>query len=229
MDHELISVIMPAFNAEKFIQQSIESVLAQTYTDWELIIVDDGSTDNTKQIALRFVKKDERIKYIYQQNGKQGKARNTGLGNSRGELISFLDAEDLFVSSMLEKQVALINETKSDLVFSSIKYVDEQLNELSDKHIVACKKLEGISGAEILLKGDNPIPIITVLAKKDAINKAGAFKISNQLQFGEEYDLWLRMLLNNAKFVCNDEPLALYKMHPQQSSKLHLFWLIQLL
>jgi len=217
---ELISVIMPAYNAARFIAQSIESVLDQTYTNWELIIVDDGSTDNTKEIVSDFEKKDSRIKYIYQRNGKQGKARNKGIENAKGELIAFLDAEDILIPTMLEKQLALLHETKADLVFSSVKYVDEQMNELKNIHSVHSKILQGIHGAEMMLKHDNCIPIITVLSKKETIKKAGAFKVSDKIQFGEEFDLWLRMLLNDAKFVSNDERLALYKIHPQQSSKL---------
>ena len=88
-----------------------------------------------------------------------------------------MDAEDILIPTMLEKQFALLNETKSDLVFSSIKYVDEGLNELNDKHTVHSKILQGVHGAEMMLKHDNCIPIITVLAKKEKIkNKTNKTK-----------------------------------------------------
>src|SRR5690349_25117803 len=104
MTEQLISVIMPAYNAEKFVAESISSVITQTYKNWELIIVDDGSTDNTKNIIEEFAKHDARIKYIYQENAKQGKARNTGIAMAKSGLVAFLDADDLWLPQMLESQ-----------------------------------------------------------------------------------------------------------------------------
>lgn len=219
--HEpLISVVMPAYNVEKFIARSIESVLTQTYSNWELIVVDDGSTDATKDIILCFCATDKRISYTYQQNGKQGKARNTGIARANGALVAFLDADDVWFPFMLEQQYDLLIKSGANLVFSSIFYVDECLNYLPDKHVPGISLLEGPAGAEILLKGDNPMPIITILTKKESLIAAGLFRTSPKTQFGEEFELWLRMLLNGAKFVCNKCPVALYVMHPKQSSKL---------
>ena len=117
-----ISIIMPAYNAEKFIRESITSVLQQTYSNWELIIVDDGSTDNTKKIIQAFAQQDGRIHYIYQPNGKQGKARNAGIRHASGDLIAFLDADDLWTKDKLEKQGSLIRRTNADLIFSDVEY-----------------------------------------------------------------------------------------------------------
>src|SRR5919106_5413407 len=97
MSANLVSVIMPAYNAEKYIAGSIRSVIVQTYSDWELIVVDDGSTDSTATVVQEFVARDPRIKYIFQENGRLGKARNTGIRNSSGPLIAFLDSDDLWV------------------------------------------------------------------------------------------------------------------------------------
>ena len=219
--HEpLISVVMPAYNVEKFIARSIESVLHQTYTNWELIVVDDGSTDATKDVILSFCAKDNRISYSYQENGKQGKARNTGIARAKGALIAFLDADDVWFPFMLEQQYDLLMKSGANLVFSSILYVDACLNYLPDKHVPGISMLEGPAGAEILLKGDNPMPIITILTKKESLIAAGLFRTSPKTQFGEEYDLWLRMLLKGSKLVCNESPVAMYVMHPKQSSRL---------
>src|SRR5215471_21565982 len=122
---QLISVIMPAYNAEQFISESINSVINQTYRNWELIIVDDGSTDKTKEIITEFQKANQRIKYFYQQNSKQGKARNTGIENSKAGLIAFLDADDLWVPEMLETQFDLLKKTGANLAFSTNKFIDE--------------------------------------------------------------------------------------------------------
>src|ERR1044072_6081218 len=104
MSDQLVSIIMPAYNAERYIAASIESVLAQTYSDWELIVVDDGSTDRTATVTQEFVKRDPRIKYIFQENGRLGKARNTGIKNSRGPLIAFLDSDALWIETNLAAQ-----------------------------------------------------------------------------------------------------------------------------
>src|SRR5262249_61710555 len=102
MAADLVSIIMPAYNAGKYIADSIQSVLAQTYSDWELIVVDDGSTDNTATVVQQFVTRDSRIKYFFQENGRLGKARNTGIKNASGSLIAFLDSDDLWLETQLE-------------------------------------------------------------------------------------------------------------------------------
>lgn len=225
---ELVSIIMPAYNAAKFIAESISSVIAQTYKNWELIVVDDGSTDDTKNIIQEFVTLDDRIRYVYQKNARQGKARNTGIAIAKSELIAFLDADDLWLPHMLESQTKLLCIRQADLVFSQVKFIDTESNPLDDFHGVSRDTFEGVTGLQDLIKG-NTIPIATVLSKKDAVLKAGAFKNSHELQYGEDYDLWLRMLLTGAKLVCNAKPVALYRKHQLQSSKLTGTKYIQLL
>jgi teichuronic acid biosynthesis glycosyltransferase TuaG len=210
---------MPAYNAGKFIKQSIESVLNQTYTKWELIIIDDGSTDNTREIVSVFEKKDARIKYIYQQNGKQGKARNNGIQLSKGNLVAFIDADDLWLPQFLERQLYLITEDDVDLVFSSMVKFIEKPDKIISTVALENKTYYGANDIKAFLK-DNLISIVTVLVKKGALLKAGGFKESEELQFAEDYDLWLRMLLNDGKFKSNAEVLALYRTHHMQSSKL---------
>lgn len=85
------SVIIPTYNRASMLPKAIESVLAQTYPNWELIIVDDGSTDNTKELVANFIEKDGRIKYIYQENAERSAARNNGIKNAKGEYICFLE------------------------------------------------------------------------------------------------------------------------------------------
>ncbi|MFZ1798893.1 MAG: glycosyltransferase family 2 protein, partial [Chitinophagaceae bacterium] len=123
----LISIIMPAYNVEKFIERTIKSIIAQTYKHWELIIIDDGSTDGTKKIIDTYLNIDTRIKYVYQENGRQGKARNKGIENAQSDLIAFMDADDMLLPEMLQEQFTLLKQTNADLVFSSVDYVDEDL------------------------------------------------------------------------------------------------------
>src|SRR5882757_4082321 len=112
MNTPLVSVIMPAYNAEKYIAEAINSVKQQTYTAWELIVIDDGSTDNTAAIIKKYAGTDNRIMYTYQANGGQGKARNNGLKKATGEYVAFLDADDLWIPEKLNTQVEIMHANK---------------------------------------------------------------------------------------------------------------------
>lgn len=102
------SVVIPTYNRATFISKAIESVIHQTYTDWELIVINDGSTDNTKEVITSFT--DERIKYFYQQNAERSAARNNGISKATGEWICFLDSDDEYLSDHLHKLSVLISE-----------------------------------------------------------------------------------------------------------------------
>ena len=152
-----ISVIMPAYNAEKYIQQSMESVMHQTYQHWELIIVDDGSIDNTAQIINEFTSCHSRIKYFYQSNGKQGKARNTGIKNAAGELIAFLDADDVWFPAKLKQQLHFMKESKADLVFNDIEVIDENGTTLNDSWGVTNAVYKGAEGLSSFFRSNKII------------------------------------------------------------------------
>jgi glycosyltransferase involved in cell wall biosynthesis len=96
------SIIIPTYNRANMLSSSIESVLNQTFNDWELIVVDDGSTDNTKELMGSFIQKDPRIKYIYQENSERSAARNFGIKNAKGQYICFLDSDDVYLDNNLE-------------------------------------------------------------------------------------------------------------------------------
>lgn len=216
---ELVSVVMPAYNCEKFIGQSIQSVIDQTYKNWELIIVDDGSADNTKNIIQRYINVEPRIKYFYQQNGKQGKARNKAIANSVGSLIAFLDADDLWLPQKLERQIFFIHEMKADAVFSYITHIDSDgqkvaRGETGDGH----EFYFGDSGLAFFFRM-NIIPVFTVLSKRDAILQVNGFSEVPEIQNIEDYDLWLRMLHNNSKFLLINEVLGAYRIHENQTIK----------
>lgn len=119
----MVSIIIPCYNYGRFLAESIESVIAQNYSDWECIIVNDGSTDNTEDIALKYADEDQRFKYIYQQNAGHSAARNTALKISRGQFIQFLDADDFLEPNKLNLQVQLFQsdvENKIDVIYSDI-------------------------------------------------------------------------------------------------------------
>ncbi len=212
----LISVIMPAFNAANFIGESIQSVLGQTFTGFELIIVDDGSEDNTKKIIAQYERTDQRVKYIYQPTGRQGKARNTGIQQARGYYIAFIDADDLWDDTKLEKQLTHIKQPDAALVFSACNIIDENGNLLGTTPPTNATVYTGVDGLEAFLTC-NRIALSSVLAKKSALKAAHNFEENAQIQYGEDYFLWLRMLLNGDVFVGTVEILASYRKHSAQS------------
>ena len=104
-NHHIISVIVPVYNAESFLDETLQSVLSQTYENWECIIVNDGSTDNTESIAKRWCKRDARFRYFYKENGGLSSARNLGIKYSNADYIAFLDSDDVLTKNSLEIRI----------------------------------------------------------------------------------------------------------------------------
>ncbi len=202
-----VTVVIPAFNAEKTIQTAVESVLCQTYTDFETIVVDDGSTDDTHDVLLPY---QERIRYVHQNNRERSAARNLGITMSRGEYIAFLDADDYWLPKKLERQVALLDR-QPDLgfVFSWAGAFDQTGKVLrllgTDWPVEHAERLDGF---ETLLLRTSP-PMLTVVARKLCIERVGSFDES--IAQIEDWDLWLRMSLHYPMgFV--PEVLACYRL-----------------
>lgn len=210
-----VSIIMPAYNAEKYISASIESVMNQTYKLWELIIINDGSTDDTGEIIKSYVRQDPRIKYIEKENGGQSRARNKGITEAKYDYIAFLDADDIWLPDKLEIQVKYLSETKADLIFSQGFIVLE--NNFSDRKPFDTPFHTSLTGMEIFpgLIQSNFIPILSVVAKKEKLFQAGLF-IEDRI--AEDYHLWLAMAKDGATFLSIKERLFLYRIHSDSAS-----------
>jgi glycosyltransferase involved in cell wall biosynthesis len=126
MENILISIITPNYNCATFIAQSIDSVLAQTYKNWEMIIIDDCSTDNSYEIALKYALQDQRIK-VYRMVKNSGTAicRNKAIGISHGEYLAFLDSDDLWLPEKLEYQIRFMRENECDFCFTEYEHINE--------------------------------------------------------------------------------------------------------
>ena len=136
MSKPLVSVIIPAYNVEEFICPCMDSVLAQTLSNIEVICIDDGSTDGTAKILKQYEKKDNRVKTITQANHGAGHARNVGMLHARGEALSFLDADDFYELNMLEKAYEKIKETNAQfVVFDSDIYYNDKKEYYNGRHI----------------------------------------------------------------------------------------------
>lgn len=171
----LISIIMPCFNGEKYIESAINSILAQNYAPIEFIIIDDGSTDNSKAVIQSF---GDKIQYYYQANGGPSKARNLGLSVARGEYIGFLDADDMMNENMLEKCIGIFEEyPDTEVVWTKYQLVYEA----------------GAPKYGIKIGEDNTIHTTylgSALYKKEVFDKIGL--LDEQMRFGEDTDWWLR-------------------------------------
>ncbi len=183
-----VSVIIPAFNSERFIGDAIESVLAQTYRDFELIVVDDGSQDQTAQRIKQY---GDQIIYLYQSNSGVAKARNLGHTHSSGEYLAFLDSDDRWYPRMLEVEVRAMNENpEAGLVYSDVDIIDEE-GKLLQEHYLANraqrkKPIDSIIGYHWI-----PFPSAS-LKRRDIFEKAGCFDVSFY-QGGEDVLLWAKM------------------------------------
>lgn len=126
-DNELVSIIMPAYNAGRYLESAVQSVQEQTWPQWELLIVDDASKDNTSAIALDLQGNDPRIRFLkHQQNQGVAMARNFAMEQARGKYIAFLDSDDLWLPAKLETQLAFMNETGTAIAYSAYQRMDEQ-------------------------------------------------------------------------------------------------------
>lgn len=206
-----VSIIIPTYNRSKLIIRTIESVLAQTFSDFEIIVVDDGSTDNTRGILKEHIDSGK-IKYIYQNNAGPARARNNGIRNARGEILAFLDSDDEWTQDKLEKLMGLFKEKGQDiLVYSDIEYVDvngDKKGNLFSK----TKPHEGKVAKKML--ADNFVATSSVAVAKSLIEKAGGFP-EFKLPIGEDYYLWLK-IAGFADFYFVNEPLVKYRVHSGQ-------------
>lgn len=220
MINTAVSIIMPAYNAENFISESIESVIGQTYANWELIIVDDGSTDNTRNVVHSYINQDSRIHYFFQENARQAKARNTGIKNSKGDIIAFLDADDLWLPQKLELSLKEFYNGEQDVLFTDA-YIFNNSTQLSDYenlpniNIVA-KTYHGNEGLNAFLY-ENRIPILTVIATRESILNVNCFREENK-GGTEDYELWLNLLANNHIIRGTDLKLSLYRIHSNSTT-----------
>lgn len=208
-----VSVIMPAFNAEKTISAAVESVFKQTFENWELLVINDGSTDSTLDIMSQF--NDERIRLITQVNQGVAAARNTGLRQANGEYIAFLDSDDLWLPTKLEKQAALLKRSGIELGLVYTKhrgFIDDPTQSFSmdvDASI-------GYDNDYHRLLIMDYVPTLTVMIRASLISDIGYFR--EDLRGTEDWDYWIRIAKYYGLERVNEE-LALYRISPNSLSR----------
>lgn len=205
-----ISIITPNYNCEKFISQTIDSVLSQTYKNWELIIVDDFSTDISYEIACSYAKKDERIKVIRnEKNSGAAFSRNVALDNATGEYIAFLDSDDLWNERKLEKQIEFMEKNNCDFCFSRYSLIDEYNNALN-KTARIVNKLTFYK----LLHHDF-IGCLTAIYKFEKMKQIRSFLVKNN----NDYGLFLQIVKKSENAMGLQENLAQYRIRKSGISR----------
>jgi len=202
--NELVSVIMPVFNDEKNLSSAISSVVTQTYENWELLIVNDGSTDQSQHIIACFAEKDERIRAFHtdRPSGSPTKPRNIGLQHARGRYIAFLDSDDQWVSTKLEHQIALFDQNSDALVVYANYDVMKESGKLYKHPVVA----PSVTDYRHLLKGN----VIGCLTAMYDTKKTGAILFPHCGH--EDYALLLAVLRNGGKAYNTNSVEAVYRM-----------------
>lgn len=200
----LVSVITPCYNGSRFISETIDSVLSQTYSNWEMIIVDDGSTDNSAEIVELYSKKDGRIRLIRQVNGGSAEARNHGIREAQGQYIALLDSDDLWKPEFLSEQIDFMKGKNARCVYSSYERIDE--NSIECLSPLICKR--SVHYKDMLVR--NYIGCLTGLYDCSANGKIFLHEELKSLR--DDYAYWLDVVKVCGVAYGNQKVLASYRV-----------------
>jgi glycosyltransferase involved in cell wall biosynthesis len=205
----MVSVIMPAYNAEQYLPAAVESVLRQSFSDLELLIVDDGSSDRTLEIARQYAATDSRVRVLEQANAGPGPARNTGFRAATGRLFAFLDSDDEWDETFLSEQIAVLEARPDvDVVIGNARIRG------GSRHGQPARPIRGegqpITLAEILAN-ENALFIMAVF-RRETVDAIGGFDPT--LLTNEEYEMWIRAALAGHTFTRHTKPLGWYSCRP---------------
>jgi glycosyltransferase involved in cell wall biosynthesis len=214
-----VTVIIPSYNYGRFIGQAIESVQAQTYWNWECLVVDDGSTDNTREVVESYARKDPRIRYVYQRNQRAGTARNNGIRNGQGEYLQFLDADDLIEPQKIERQVEYLEgHPEVDIIYGSVRsfHTDEPVTSLSEtfgQESLWMPRISGVGKPVLMELIRLPLLIHAPLLRKSSGGSIIWF--DEKLRACEDWLFWVNCALQGRRFHYEKikGTLAFYRTH----------------
>lgn len=208
---DLVSVIIPTYNRADYIGETIESVLNQTYSPLEIIVIDDGSTDKTREVVANYL---PRVRYIWQENAERGAARNHGLRIASGKFIAFLDSDDVWLPNKIEEDLKIFNSNpEAGLVYSDIQIIgaDGKL-----KRELKREKKTGWVTEHLLRK--NFVSVGAHLIRTQILRDIGGFREERQLSCSEDYETWVR-LSTFTQFTHQPSATAKIRVHPNNSVK----------
>lgn len=216
-----ISVIMPVYNAEKYLKQSIESILNQTYKDFEFIIINDGSTDNSLNIIYEYANKHTKIKVIARENRGLVCSLNEGISYSKGEYIARIDADDISLPERLEKQIKFFEKNQEiDILGSMAELIGDKalLEKETNNYEWVNVEFDSKDDLEKIFLECCAIPHPSVMMKKEFLIKIGGYFEQDT----EDYNLWLRAIKSGFKIDKINEKLIKYRLHDNSKMRSNL-------
>ena len=205
----IFSIIIPCYQQAKYLSECIHSLSSQTFSDFEILLIDDGSPDNTRDVAQKLALNESRLKYLYKENGGLSSARNFGITNAKGEYLVFLDSDDSLNPDYLKASYAKLSD-KADMTISGYSFFNDSR---SIYHTVLLN--ENLSFKDIIL--GNICPAHSIAIKKSLLNKVGVF--DETLKSAEDWDLWIRLYKAGANINIINQVLANYRMHEHSMSR----------
>lgn len=200
----LVSIIIPTFNRAHWLQTTIPNILQQRDAEWELLVVDDGSTDTTAQLVQSVT--DPRVRYIYHEHGERSPARNFGLQQARGEFVLFADDDDLLHPDFLSRARQVQAKTHAGVVHAGIRLIDAKGNFLPQAPTIPSAHQDILRALLVENFG-----LASALVKRDWVERVGGF--DETLTAAEDWDLWIRLAAENCVFAPVPEALIYYRMH----------------
>jgi glycosyltransferase involved in cell wall biosynthesis len=205
MSASLVSVIIPNYNYARFLPEAIDSVLGQTYPNVEIIVVDDGSTDNSEEVLKGY---GERLRWFRQSNRGVSAARNYGIEQSRGELLAFMDADDMWRPEKLERQVRMFENPAVGMVYCGLQYISTE-GELLGQNLSG-RSGQVLKGVALLQPPGVPASGSSALISRACFDKVGLFDTA--LSTSADWDMWRRIACHY-EIAIVPEPLVLYRLH----------------
>jgi glycosyltransferase involved in cell wall biosynthesis len=216
-----VSTIIPSYNCAQFVGRAVDSALQQTYRDQEIIVIDDGSTDDTRAVMARF---GTAVRYARQDNGGVSRARNHGLSLAGGEFVAYLDADDLWYPDKLEKQIAFLDtHSECGFVHTDVDVVNEDGAVIRSAFNHSTQRSVPRGRCVLDLLRESHVQILTVVARRELVERAGRFDA--RFHGVEDYLQWILIGLDGAELGYIDEPLAAYRWTAGSisSNKRHMY------
>ena len=204
-----VSILLPTYNDEKYIEKSIQSILNQSYSNWELLIGFNGTTDSSKEIVKKFTSDNRIIVYDFENEKGKPKTLNKLLNKASGDLIALQDGDDIWLPKKLEEQIKHIE--YFDVIGTYISYINE------NEDYIGCPNLSR-NHDEIIFKtksGDNQLANSSVLLKKNNLIKIGGW--DETLKGLEDFDMWLKLIKINFKFININKILVFHRLHSESN------------
>jgi len=219
MGNPLVSIIIPTYDRSGLIGPTLDSVFRQSYENWECLIVDDGSTDDTEIIVKTWTDKDSRFKYYYKQNGGVSSARNYGINNAKGNYIQFLDSDDILHNRKLEFSLNELNDVENcvnAMVICNFKMLGEDLNNLLIPYCILSPNILNFNNVLYNWDIDFSIPIHSGLFHENLFRE---FRFPEAIKAYEDWLMWIYVFQKGGQVFFIDRPLVVYRLHPSNICK----------